>query len=88
MSPEFKPLSPSSLGQHKSSGFVPKVLPPPGSGGSAPGPSSLPTQAGQTSSTACAPSVEVQQSGDGVVGLIVRCSCGEVIQIQCKTEAG
>ena len=39
-------------------------------------------------STAATPSVECIKSGDKVVRLVVTCSCGEKIEIECLYPAG
>ncbi len=37
---------------------------------------------------ATGPNVEVVKQGDKVVRLIVKCSCGEIIEIECLYPAG
>lgn len=82
MKAPFVPLTANSLPKVQKA-FVPKVLPP---ADHSPAPASAPTgshtHAGHTHPRGEA-SIELKKEGDRVVGITVRCGCGEVIEIEC-----
>lgn len=82
MKAPFVPLTANSLPKVQKA-FVPKVLPPadhsPGAGSTSPGANAHaahPHPRGEVS-------IELKKEGDRVVGITVRCGCGEVIEIEC-----
>lgn len=83
MKSPFVPLSPNSLPKVQKS-FVPKVLPPAESSSIAPGEGSTPGPAPHAhgGKPSAPPTIEVKRDGDKVVGIAVRCGCGELIEIE------
>lgn len=83
MKSPFVPLSPNSLPKAQK-GFVPKVLPPAESSSTAPGEGTNPGTAlhAHGGKASAPPTIEVKREGDKVVGIAVRCGCGELIEIE------
>jgi hypothetical protein len=82
MKAPFVPLTANSLPKVQKA-FVPKVLPPadhsPAPAHASPGAhahAAHPHPRGEAS-------IELKKEGDRVVGITVRCGCGEVIEIEC-----
>ena len=82
MKSPFVPLSATSLPKVQKA-FVPTVLPPAescsASSLSPPGKPGATTHAVSNAK----PSIELRREGDRVVGITVRCQCGETIEIEC-----
>jgi hypothetical protein len=78
MSSKFVPLQPGSLPRGPSAGFVPKVLPPPGSE-----PSATLHSAAHPAAAHGQPVVELRKEGDLIKGIVVKCPCGQVIELDC-----
>ena len=83
MKSPFVPLSPNSLPKVQKS-FVPKVLPPAESSSTAAdeGPNSGAALHAHGGKPSAPPTIEVKREGDKVVGIAVRCGCGELIEIE------
>jgi hypothetical protein len=82
MKSPFVPLNASNLPKVQKT-FVPKVLPPADA-------SPSPTSAAVVSHSHSGhpgpqkePSIDLKREGERVVGITVRCGCGEVIEIEC-----
>ena len=83
MKSPFVPLSANNL-QKVQKTFVPKVLPPANlsatpttiSAGNHPPSSGHAAGHGE-------PTIELKREGERVVGITVRCRCGEIIEIEC-----
>lgn len=78
MSSKFVPLQPGSIPRAASPGFVPKVLPPAGAE-----PAGAATPASHASGAHGEPVVELRKEGDVIKGVVVKCPCGQVIELEC-----
>ena len=84
MKSPFVPLTATSLPKVQKA-FVPKVLPTPDPSVAVPPSSDTPPSAHTTDRThpRGEASVELKKEGDRVIGISVKCACGEVIEIEC-----
>ena len=79
MSQKFVPLRAGTLAKSKSSTFVPTVVARPASADCA-----APAAAVSGEVAGAAPELELQRDGDRVIGVTIRCRCGETIQLELQ----
>lgn len=88
MSTKFIPLSPGNLPKAQG-GFVPKIVGNEASHSNTATGEDARTRAGacgnpSSGSPSAEPAVELKKDGDRVTEITIRCSCGEVIRLDCS----